>query len=162
MPFTCTYSNTDIDNACNSNGQKSSPWDCHLWILNQRKKKKKRKTKNYANYANTWPGLWQQLPHFVYSFRLTARSPEMLAPARMPVAAGKKMAKTEKKVSPRKSGTKFSSRMPAAEDSKVTWTHVKSKPLWQLLRAAFSLRGEKNNKKEINKEDGRTIIAEET
>lgn len=33
----------------------------------------------------------------------------MLAPARMPVAAGKKMANTEKKVSPsRKSGVKFS------------------------------------------------------
>lgn len=40
--------------------------------------------------------------------RLTARSPEMLAPARMPVAAGKKMAKTEKNVSPRKSGPMFS------------------------------------------------------
>lgn len=32
----------------------------------------------------------------------------MLAPARIPVAAGKKMAKTEKKVSPRKSGPMFS------------------------------------------------------
>lgn len=32
----------------------------------------------------------------------------MLAPARMPVAAGKKMAKTEKNVSPRKSGPMFS------------------------------------------------------
>lgn len=40
--------------------------------------------------------------------RLTARSPEMLAPARIPVAAGKKMAKTEKKVSSRKSGPMFS------------------------------------------------------
>lgn len=40
---------------------------------------------------------------------LTLRSPEMLAPARMPVAAGKKMAKTEKNVSPsRNSGRKFS------------------------------------------------------
>lgn len=38
----------------------------------------------------------------------TARSPEMLAPARMPVAAGKKMAKTEKNVSSRKSGPMFS------------------------------------------------------
>lgn len=39
----------------------------------------------------------------------TARSPEMLAPARMPVAAGKKMAKTEKKVfCSRKSGPMFS------------------------------------------------------
>lgn len=32
----------------------------------------------------------------------------MLAPARIPVAAGKKMAKTEKNVSPRKSGPMFS------------------------------------------------------
>lgn len=32
----------------------------------------------------------------------------MLAPARMPVAAGKKMAKTEKNVSSRKSGPMFS------------------------------------------------------
>lgn len=39
---------------------------------------------------------------------LTARSPEMLAPARIPVAAGKKMANTEKNVSPRKSGPMFS------------------------------------------------------
>lgn len=44
---------------------------------------------------------------------LTARSPEMLAPAKMPVAAGKKMEKTEKSVSPRKSGPKFSAKMPA-------------------------------------------------
>lgn len=43
---------------------------------------------------------------------LTARSPEMLAPAKMPVAAGKKMEKTEKNVSPRKSGPKFSAKMP--------------------------------------------------
>ena len=39
---------------------------------------------------------------------LTLRSPEMLAPARIPVAAGKKMAKTEKNECPsRKSGAKF-------------------------------------------------------
>lgn len=44
---------------------------------------------------------------------LTARSPEMLAPAKMPVAAGKKMEKTEKNVSPRKSGPKLSAKMPA-------------------------------------------------
>lgn len=35
----------------------------------------------------------------------------MLAPARIPVAAGKKMAKTEKKVSSRKSGPMFSHMM---------------------------------------------------
>lgn len=41
--------------------------------------------------------------------KVTLKSPEMLAPARMPVAAGKKMANTEKNVSsPRKSGPKFS------------------------------------------------------
>lgn len=39
----------------------------------------------------------------------TFKSPDMLAPARIPVAAGKKMAKTEKKPSPSlKSGPKFS------------------------------------------------------
>ena len=47
---------------------------------------------------------------------LTVRSPEMLAPARMPVAAGKKMANTEKKVSSsRKSGPMFSIMMAAAK-----------------------------------------------
>lgn len=40
--------------------------------------------------------------------QLTARSPEMFAPARIPVAAGKKMAKTEKNVWSRKSGPMFS------------------------------------------------------
>lgn len=40
---------------------------------------------------------------------LTDRSPEILAPAKMPVAAGKKMAKTEKNVSSSlKSGPMFS------------------------------------------------------
>ena len=39
---------------------------------------------------------------------LTERSPDMLAPAKIPVAAGKKMEKTEKNVSPRKSGPRFS------------------------------------------------------
>ena len=48
---------------------------------------------------------------------LTARSPEIFAPARIPVAAGKKMAKTEKKVSSsRKSGPKFSVNISAVEN----------------------------------------------
>lgn len=40
---------------------------------------------------------------------LTLRSPEMLAPARMPVAEGKKMENIPKKLpsGPRQSGTKF-------------------------------------------------------
>lgn len=42
----------------------------------------------------------------------TFKSPEMLAPARIPVAAGKKMANTEKKFSlSRKSGGKFSKKI---------------------------------------------------
>lgn len=53
-----------------------------------------------------------------YFAQLTARSPEILAPARMPVAAGKKIEKTEKNVSPRKSGPKFSHMMPAEEGTK--------------------------------------------
>lgn len=49
---------------------------------------------------------------------LTVRSPEMLAPARIPVAAGKKMANTEKKVSSSlKSGPRFSKKMAAAEEN---------------------------------------------
>lgn len=45
------------------------------------------------------------------------RSPEMLAPAKMPVAAGKKMANTEKKVSSSlKSGPIFSNRMEAEQE----------------------------------------------
>lgn len=47
--------------------------------------------------------------------RHTSKSPEMLAPARIPVAAGKKMAKTEKKPSPFvKRGPKFSANIDAA------------------------------------------------
>ena len=54
---------------------------------------------------------------------VTFKSPEMLAPARMPVAAGKKMAKTEKKDSaPLKLGGKFSMNMLAAKKKK---THIK-------------------------------------
>ena len=57
-------------------------------------------------------GQFQQSPISTVTFK----SPEMLAPARMPVAAGKKMAKTEKKDSaPRKSGVKFSMNMFAAK-----------------------------------------------
>lgn len=48
------------------------------------------------------------------SYKLTVRSPEMLAPAKIPVAAGKKMANTEKNVSSSlKSGPKFSNRIDA-------------------------------------------------
>ena len=44
----------------------------------------------------------------------TSKSPEILAPARIPVAAGKKMAKTEKKPSPLvKLGPKFSANIDA-------------------------------------------------
>lgn len=42
---------------------------------------------------------------------LTAKSPDMLAPAKIPVAAGKKTANTEKNVSALKSGPKFSVRV---------------------------------------------------
>lgn len=49
----------------------------------------------------------------------TMRSPEMFAPAKMPVAAGKKMANTEKKVSSSlKSGPMFSNRMEAEGEEK--------------------------------------------
>lgn len=42
---------------------------------------------------------------------LTLRSPEILAPAKIPVAAGKKMANTEKKFSPSVNlGPKFSTK----------------------------------------------------
>ena len=40
----------------------------------------------------------------------------MLAPAKIPVAAGKKMENTEKNVSPRKSGPMFSIMMAAEEE----------------------------------------------
>lgn len=61
----------------------------------------------------------------------TVRSPEMLAPARIPVAAGKKMANTEKNVSPSlNSGPKFSKRMAAVREknqerriSKIDYQH---------------------------------------
>lgn len=56
----------------------------------------------------------KSVKHFII---LTARSPEIFAPARMPVAAGKKMANTEKKVSSsRKSGPKFSLNISAIEN----------------------------------------------
>lgn len=47
---------------------------------------------------------------------VTRKSPEMLAPARIPVAAGKKMANTEKNVSPSlNSGVKFSKKILAVK-----------------------------------------------
>lgn len=48
---------------------------------------------------------------------LTLRSPDMLAPARMPVAEGKKMENIPKKVpsGPRQSGTKFWTKMSAGK-----------------------------------------------
>ena len=49
--------------------------------------------------------------------KVTFKSPEMLAPARIPVAAGKKMANTEKKLSPAlKSGGKFSKKIFAVRE----------------------------------------------
>lgn len=62
-----------------------------------------------------------------YFIILTARSPEIFAPARIPVAAGKKIANTEKKVSSsRKSGPKFSLNISATED-KIFWQLLDSK-----------------------------------
>lgn len=60
--------------------------------------------------------LWQRCGFMVNCSNVhTSKSPEMLAPARMPVAAGKKMANTEKKPSsPLNSGPKFSANMDAA------------------------------------------------
>ena len=48
----------------------------------------------------------------------TFKSPEMLAPARMPVAAGKKTAKTVKKCSSLKSDLKLSTNVVAMEDDR--------------------------------------------
>lgn len=48
--------------------------------------------------------------------KVTRKSPEMLAPARIPVAAGKKMANTEKNVSPSlNAGVKFSKKILAVK-----------------------------------------------
>jgi len=48
--------------------------------------------------------------------KITRKSPEMLAPARIPVAAGKKIENTEKKLSPfRKAGVKFSMKIFAVK-----------------------------------------------
>lgn len=53
--------------------------------------------------------------------KLTVRSPDIFAPARIPVAAGKKMAKTEKNVSSSlKSGPRFSKRIDAVGGDKIT------------------------------------------
>ena len=54
---------------------------------------------------------------------LTERSPEMLAPAKIPVAAGKKMENTEKNVSSRKSGPMFSIIMAAEEEDEEIHGH---------------------------------------
>ena len=48
----------------------------------------------------------------------TFKSPEMLAPAKIPVAAGKKTEKTVKKVSPWKLGAKFSTNVVAMRNMK--------------------------------------------
>lgn len=57
--------------------------------------------------------------------KLTVRSPEIFAPARIPVAAGKKMANTEKNVSSSlKSGPRFSNRIDAVggdSQNNVIW-----------------------------------------
>lgn len=52
--------------------------------------------------------------------KTTFRSPEMLAPARMPVAAGKNMENTEKNVSSRKLGVKFSKKILALKKKDKT------------------------------------------
>lgn len=53
-----------------------------------------------------------------FLMKLTLRSPEILAPAKIPVAAGKKMENTEKNSSPLKSGRKFSLKV-SAESKKI-------------------------------------------
>lgn len=56
---------------------------------------------------------------------LTIRSPEILAPAKIPVAAGKKMAKTEKKVSSSlKSGPMFSIIIAAVKRNQTSNTSL--------------------------------------
>lgn len=55
--------------------------------------------------------------NFIYEY--TFKSPEMFAPARTPVAAGKKMAKTEKKLcSFVKCGTKFVENVSSKREKK--------------------------------------------
>lgn len=55
--------------------------------------------------------------------KVTRKSPEMLAPARIPVAAGKKMANTEKNVSlSLNAGVKFSKKILAVKrESEEKW-----------------------------------------
>lgn len=63
----------------------------------------------------------------------------MLAPARIPVAAGKKIAKTEKNVSPRKSGPMFSHMMePEGKIEYTVYTVKKQLNMSKELKVKFS------------------------
>lgn len=61
---------------------------------------------------------------------LTLRSPEMLAPARMPVAEGKKMENIPKKLpsAPRQSGTRFWTKMSPGKPRPESGWHRKARP----------------------------------
>lgn len=64
----------------------------------------------------------------------------MLAPAKMPVAAGKKMANTEKNVSPlRKSGVKFSKKIFALRQKVRDGRENEEKISWMMLFFNFTL-----------------------
>ena len=61
-----------------------------------------------------------QVKTWKYFEILTFKSPEIFAPAKIPVAAGKKIENVEKKVSPRKSGPIFSTKVgPAMKTKKL-------------------------------------------
>jgi hypothetical protein len=63
------------------------------------------------------------LSKITFQFLRTFKSPDMLAPAKIPVAAGKNMAKTEKKLSPSlKSGPKLVEKTSATKEKRLLRT----------------------------------------
>jgi len=67
------------------------------------------------------------------------RSPEMFAPARIPVAAGKKMANTEKNVCPsRKPGTKLAPNVCTETDAQSEWCRISCRKLQKLFKHIFT------------------------
>lgn len=91
--------NAQIGNTSYQDSQQGPFRDGCLGVLAKQEKQIKLQHRNKSNCD-------------VMDSESTFRSPEMLAPARMPVAAGKNMENTEKNDSPlRKSGVKFSKKI---------------------------------------------------
>lgn len=114
---TCRDGHSKVDDARDQDGQERPSGNRQLRVLEERQSGRSFHL-HFILHPHHFVHVCVNMSVVGKKSSLTARSPEMLAPAKIPVAAGKKIENTEKKVWSRKAGPMFSIIMSPEDDGK--------------------------------------------